>query len=284
MNLAFTKMEGLGNDFILIDDREDALDASFGYTGLARKLCSRRFGIGADGIILILGCETADFRFRIFNQDGSEPQMCGNGMRCFARLVYEKNLTDKLRFTVDTLAGIIRPELMVDSDGSVSSVRVDMGEPILDPAAIPFFHPGPSAVNIPVSVAGTELSVTAVSMGNPHAVLFVDNVDTVPISTLGPALETHERFPEKTNVEFVQVIKKNELKMRVWERGVGETLACGTGACAAVVASRLANGTGTDVLVHLAGGDLSISWDPATGRIYKTGPARVVFEGWCQII
>jgi diaminopimelate epimerase len=283
MQINFTKMEGIGNDFVMLDDRDGVILKEISYPVLARRLCSRRFGIGGDGIIIILNSETADIGFKIFNSDGSEPEMCGNGMRCFARLVFEKKIITKRQFTVETLAGEIVPEIELSDTNGVETVCVDMGEPILRPDLIPFKGEGERAVNQKIQVNGQEISLTAVSMGNPHAVIFVDDIGTVDIKGLGRAIETHPNFPAKTNVEFVQVINDQELKMKVWERGAGETLACGTGAAAALVAASLNGLTQRSALVHLAGGDLSIHWDQANNHLFKTGPATLVFIGTVEI-
>ncbi|MCP4114815.1 MAG: diaminopimelate epimerase [Desulfobacteraceae bacterium] len=283
MELAFTKMHGIGNDFVMLDDRDGGIMADTPYPELAQRLCSRRFGIGADGIILILESATRDIGFRIFNSDGSEPEMCGNGMRCFARLVYEKGILTKKRFTVETLAGTIVPELTVNDADKVTSICVDMGEPILEPGKIPFKSDNSPAVNETVEVNGKQVHLTAVSMGNPHAVIFVDDVDAVDLENQGREIETHERFPEKVNVEFIQPMNDHELKMRVWERGAGETLACGTGACASLVASCLNGHSGENALIHLAGGDLTIRWDRKSNHIFKTGPATLSFTGTVEI-
>ena len=282
-------MEGLGNDFILLDNRKESIASGDAdeqkkcYADLAKKLCSRNFGIGADGIILILTSETEDVGFRIFNSDGSEAQMCGNGMRCFAKHLFENRIMTQKRFSVETLAGKVVPELILNSDGSVKAVCVDMGEPILEPQKIPFQLSDRRAVNTPLPINGTVFNLTAVSMGNPHAVIFVDNVTDTEVATHGRAIENHPLFPEKTNVEFIEVVDPREMKMRVWERGAGETLACGTGACAALVAANLNGKTGREATIHLRGGDLTIEWRETDNHIYKTGPANSVFTGRINI-
>ena len=283
MQLAFTKMEGIGNDFIILDDRDGTIAAETSYPDLAERLCSRHFGIGADGIILILNSTTHDIGFRIFNSDGSEPQMCGNGMRCFAKLVFEKKIITKRRFTVETLAGTIVPEITLNPANKVESVCVDMGEPVLVPGKIPFKSSNDRAVNEKVEVNGRSVFLTAVSMGNPHAVIFVDDVDAIDLEGEGKEIENHDRFPEKTNVEFIQPMNDHEFKMRVWERGAGETLACGTGACASLVASCLNGISKENALIHLAGGDLEVRWDRETNHIFKTGPATLCFTGTVEI-
>ena len=279
MELEFTKMEGLGNDFVIIDDRETAIEAIVSYPDLAVKLCDRHFGVGADGIILILPSQDHDFTFRIFNSDGSSAQMCGNGMRCVARYVYEKQIVSQKTMQVDTLAGTVVPEVLVDENGAVISVRVDMGEPVLACEKIPFQSETETAVDLPLTVGDAIFQITAVSMGNPHAVTFVDDVDAMDIKTIGPIIETHDRFLEKTNVEFIEVVSPAELKMKVWERGAGITLACGTGACASLVAAHLTGRADTRAVIHLDGGDLQIFWDKETNHLFKEGPANYAFEG-----
>ncbi len=284
MELEFVKMEGLGNDFIMLDDRKGLLAACQPYPQLARKLCHRRFGIGADGIILILNADDDhDIKFRIYNCDGSQAQMCGNGMRCFAKLLYEKRIIQKKVIRVDTQAGTVIPEVFVNSDKTVSRIKVDMGEPILESRRIPVASDSDRTVEDLLDVDGEQFRMTCVSMGNPHAVIFVDDIESVPLKKIGPVIETHDRFPEKTNVEFIQVISESELRMRVWERGAGITLACGTGACASHVAANLTGRAKETTLIHLDGGDLELFWDKKSNHIFKTGPARSVFEGKISI-
>lgn len=273
--LDFVKMQGLGNDFILIDCIQENTSGDYGE--LSRRLCDRHFGVGADGLVLILPSQTADIRMRIFNPDGSEPEMCGNAIRCFARYVYENNIINKTVIRVETLAGLIVPELVMDG-GRVVSVRVDMGEPRLDRSLIPMEGPSGRVINESLSVAGEDFGVTCVSMGNPHCITFVQDVEGYPLTRIGPKIENHPVFPRKTNVEFVQILSRNEVRMRVWERGAGETLACGTGACATGVACVLNNLTGRKVTVHLSGGDLIIEWT-GDNHVYMTGPAEYVFSG-----
>jgi len=279
MKLDFIKMHGIGNDFIIIDDRNKNIHGKIDYGKLAVKMCSRHFGIGGDGIIIILDSQKKDIKFRIFNADGSEAEMCGNGMRCFAKHLFENKILPGKKFRVETEAGTVVPEVIVDKSGKVTSIKVDMGIPVLAPEKIPFESTKDRAVNEPVVVHGKKLFLTAVSMGNPHAVAFVDDIEKIDIENQGSSIENHERFPEKTNVEFVQVINENEFKMRIWERGAGETLACGTGACAALVASNLNRKTLENVLVHLKGGDLKIFWDKNNMHVFMTGPAELVFTG-----
>lgn len=290
MKLEFTKMHGLGNDFILIDCRGFEPPA---LRGLAQQLCHRRFGIGADQLLLLYPSDGADFKMRIFNADGSEVEMCGNGIRCFAKYIWDRGLSDKRILEVETIAGIIRPEKV---DGLV---RVDMGEPIFEPEKIPVKivpsskfkvqssekenatlntkHSTP-VVDYPLQIDDREFKITCVSMGNPHAVIIVDNVSEFPVAYYGPMIENHSLFPKRTNVEFIEVMSSSEIKMRVWERGSGETMACGTGAAASAVATHLKMLAEKSVTVHLNGGDLSIDW-AADNHVYMTGPAVEVFIG-----
>jgi len=279
MELKFSKMEGLGNDFIILDDRAGRLESAVSYPDLARKLCDRHFGIGGDGIILVRKSMDHDMGFVIINSDGSEPEMCGNGMRCFARYLYEKKILSQRRLKIETLAGTVIPELLVDGNNQVIAVKVDMGAPILSCGDIPFVCDSETAIEEPIETPAGSLLVTTVSMGNPHAVVFVPDIISVDVEKLGRALETHERFPEKTNVEFIEVVSDTQLKMKVWERGAGITLACGTGACASLVAANLTKRTGDRAVIHLDGGDLEIFWDKDTSHIFKTGPATQVFDG-----
>lgn len=275
--MRFTKMHGLGNDYIVIDDRARKIPERR-LSRLAREMSDRHFGIGSDGIILILPSKTADFRMRMFNSDGSEAEMCGNGIRIFARYLYDHRLTRKTELAIETLAGIIRPKLQVRS-GKVRSVTVDMGPPRLERSEIPMKGRPGRVINEPLEVLGERLLVTSVSMGNPHCVTFVDNAERFPVDRFGPVIEHHELFPRRTNVEFVQVVSPTELRMRVWERGAGETLACGTGASASAVAAHLTGRAGRKVVLHLRGGDLKVSWDEKTDHVFITGPAEEVFTG-----
>lgn len=272
----FIKMQGLGNDFIMVDLTEKEIDADL--KSLALKVCHRQLGIGADGLILMLPSEKADIRMRIINADGSEAEMCGNGIRCLAKLAYESGLVKAKLMEVETLAGIIRPELILDQHHRVLSVKVDMGEPELLPEKIPVLLPGEEIIDKSITVGKEYFSVTAVSMGNPHCVVFVSDVTMAPVTKLGPILESHPVFPKKANVEFVEIINRKEVKMRVWERGAGETMACGTGACAVAVASVLNDHTDREMTIHLNGGDLKISW-AKNNHVFMTGPAEKVFEG-----
>jgi len=272
MRLDFTKMHGLGNDFILVDCRDKVVSNRLSAVGeLSKRLCHRRFGIGADQMLLLYSSETADFKMRIFNADGSEVEMCGNGIRCLAKYIWDRGMSRKDELSVETAAGIIRP---VKADGMV---RVDMGEPVLEARAIPVNLEG-LIKDFPLIIDGKEFKITCVSMGNPHAVIFVGDVDGFDVKRYGPAIETHELFPKRTNVEFIQTVDPERLKMRVWERGAGETMACGTGASAAAVAASLNGFTGKKVTVGLLGGELSVEWS-GNNHVYMTGPAEEVFEG-----
>ncbi|OPX86778.1 MAG: Diaminopimelate epimerase [Pelotomaculum sp. PtaB.Bin104] len=276
----FTKVQGLGNDFILVNCFEDKLKG-IDLSKLAVKACDRHFGIGADGLVLLLPSETADVNMRIFNLDGSEAEMCGNVIRCAAKYLFEHGLVKESRIRVQTLAGLMQPELII-KDGCVQLVRVDMGEPHLERREIPMDGPPGRVIGEPLEAAGITYQVTAVSMGNPHCIIFVPDVDQAPLPVAGPAIERHSLFPRRTNVEFIQVINHNEVKMRVWERGAGETMACGTGACATAVACVLNALTNRRVTVHLQAGDLLIEWE-ADNHVYMTGPAEEVFTGEYEV-
>jgi diaminopimelate epimerase len=271
----FVKMHGLGNDFVMIEvaswDEADKLQP------YAESICNRNFGIGADGLIAIGKDSDMDVFMRIFNSDGSEPEMCGNGIRCVAKYAFEHGLTKKHSLAVKTLAGPRYPEMQVQ-DGQVVSVRVDMGEPVLERARIPMQGEG-SNIQVEVETKSASFRVTAVSMGNPHCITFVNSIDSVPVAQWGPELEKHPLFPAKTNVEFVEVVNRDELIMRVWERGAGITLACGTGACATLVSAVLNGYTERKATVHLLGGDLFIEWSETNQHVYMTGPATEVFKG-----
>jgi len=264
----FTKMQGTGNDFILVDGRENDVGAVIAQ---ARLLCDRRFGIGADQLLLLRPSDKADFRMQIFNADGSEVEMCGNGVRCFARYLLEHGLTSKKTLEIETPAGIITPTILGDQ------IRVDRGKPVLSAPGIPVRLEG-EVISEPVRVDREEMMMTCVSMGNPHCVIRVDDVESWPVERIGSRLEVHPLFPNRTNVEFVQVLNEREIKVRVWERGAGETLSCGTGACAAAVASVLNHWTGQKITLHLRGGDLQVQWEPGT-HVILSGPAEEVFEG-----
>lgn len=273
--MKFTKMHGCGNDYVYVNCFEEKVENP---GELAIRVSDRHFGIGSDGLILICPSKQADFRMRMYNADGSEGEMCGNGIRCVAKYVYDHGMTDKTEISVETGAGIKYLTLTVEQ-GKVSLVKVDMGEPILVPAQIPVEVPGERMVNEPVTVDGTEWRMTCVSMGNPHAVVFVPDTKSLDLEKLGPHFEHHKIFPRRTNTEFVQLLGRNEINMRVWERGSGETLACGTGTCASVMACILNGYTDHEVLVHLLGGDLRITYEEKSNHIFMTGPATTVFEG-----
>lgn len=278
VKIGFWKMHGLGNDFIVIDNRNrQLLEKELGKT--AKKLCKRYFSIGADGILVVDDSTVADTKMRIFNADGSEAETSGNGVRCFAKYCYENGVTNKKELKVETLAGVKTVWLKTER-GKVVSVTVDMGEPILERQRIPVVGNG-KCVNEDLKVEGTNYKMTCVSVGNPHCVIFVDDVESYPVGTIGPKIENHKMFPNRINVEFVQVLNRKELKMRVWERGVGETLACGTGACASVVAGNLLEKVDNLCTVHLLGGNLEILLQ--NNRILMTGTAEKSFEGVVEL-
>ncbi len=274
--MKFTKMHGAGNDYVYVNGFEETIDDP---EALAVRVSDRHFGIGSDGLILILPSERADVRMRIFNADGSEAEMCGNGVRCVAKFAYEHGLARKKRLVVETGAGLLPVELFPDAAGRVERVRVGMGKPRLARGEIPMAGPaGARAVDIPLEVAGRSLRATCVSMGNPHCVIYVDDVDSFPVAEVGPRIERHPLFPQRTNVEFVQVLSPGEVRQRTWERGAGETLACGTGASAVTVAGVLTGRSGRRIVNHLAGGDLELEW-LENGPVLMTGPATEVFSG-----
>ncbi len=272
----FTKVHGLGNDFILVNKNE-IKNLPGDLTGLAIKICDRHFGVGADGLVLIGLGKEADLAMQIINSDGSEAEMCGNAIRCVAKYAYERGLVRKTKMAVETGAGIKMPELIIDN-GAVTAVRVDMGTPYLEREQIPMTGQPGRVINEPLVVGNDVFNITSISMGNPHCVIFVPDVTAVPLENWGSRVETHPVFPRKTNVEFVQVLNENEVHMRVWERGAGPTLACGTGACATAVAAVLNGYTGRTVRVYLYHGALDIEW-AANNHIYMTGPAEQVFSG-----
>ncbi|MDD2619913.1 MAG: diaminopimelate epimerase [Syntrophomonadaceae bacterium] len=275
----FAKMHGLGNNFIIIE--ASSWEEAGCRQDLAKALCDRNFGIGADGLVIVGNDNDMDMFMRIFNPDGSEPEMCGNGIRCAARYAYENKLVEKRIISVKTLAGPRYPEIII-RDGNIQSVRVDMGEPILKRDLIPMNGKG-SNVEVPLQTGGQHFVITGVSMGNPHCIIFVEDINDVPINRWGPLIENHQIFPAKTNVEFVQVLGKNEIVMRVWERGAGVTLACGTGACATLVAAVLNDKSERKATIHLLGGDLQIEWSSENNHIYMTGPAVEVFKGFIEM-
>ena len=302
MKLEFVKMHALGNDFILIDDRSARLKK---ISQLSKKLCSRRFGIGADQLLLLCKSKTSDFKMRIFNADGSEVEMCGNGIRCLAKYIWDKNLktqyavpayrtgrrSTQKHLSIETLAGVIH----LEKTGGL--FKVDMGEPILEPEKIPInlsseFRVQSSElkkknaspiINYPLKIKGKTFKITCVSMGNPHAITVVKDVHSVPLIHYGPIIENYRFFPNRTNVEFIQILNRNNIRMRVWERGAGETMACGTGASASGVASALLGLTERKVTVHLPGGKLLIEWSEKNNHVYMTGTAVKVFEGTIEI-
>ena len=273
--MKFTKMQGAGNDYVYVNGFVEQIEDP---ATLATAISNRHFGIGSDGLVLILPSETCDFRMRMFNSDGSESEMCGNATRCIGKFVYDKGLTDKTELTLETLAGVKHLTLNIEN-GKVNSVRVDMGEPILTPKLIPINLDETSVINYPIALESRKVNITAVSMGNPHAVIFMDSLEELDIQKSGPKVEHHPLFPRRTNTEFAQVISPTHIKMRVWERGAGETLACGTGACATAVAAVLNGKTERKVTLELLGGNLEIEWSEADNHVYMTGPAVTVFEG-----
>jgi len=277
--IKFTKMHGLGNDFILVEGKE-LQSQNLTYSQLAIKMCDRNFGIGADGLIIVNDPHTkheTDLNWRIFNSDGTEPQMCGNGIRCFAKYVYEKKIIDKKIFTISTLAGVITPEILDNGE-----IKVNMGKPILEAAKVPVLAEDLDCViNYPVEIDSKEFCINAVSMGNPHCIIFTEEDSYALARQYGPILEKHAMFPEKTNVEFVKILSKNNIKIDVWERGCGITQACGTGACASVVAAILNELTDKTVKADLPGGSLTIEWnmDVPDAVVFMTGKADFVFAG-----
>lgn len=277
--MKFTKMHGAGNDYIYVNCFKEKVGNP---SEVARKVSDRHFGIGSDGLVLILPSDWADFRMRMFNSDGSEAEMCGNAIRCVGKYVYDNGMADKTVLKIETPGGIKTLELVVEN-GKVSGVKVDMGEPVLEPAGIPVDSRLERFINQPVEVDGKVYNVTCVSMGNPHAVTYVEDTDKFPLEVVGPGMETHKLYPRKINAEFVQVIDRATLKMRVWERGAGETLACGTGACAVLVASVLNGISDRKAVVRLSGGNLLIEWNEKDNHVYMTGPAARVFDGEIEI-
>mgnify|MGYP000868612675 FL=1 len=277
--MKFTKMQGIGNDYIYINCFQEKIKDP---AALSVRLSDRHFGIGSDGIILIKPSRKADCEMDIYNADGSRAMMCGNGIRCVGKYVYDRGICKKNPLRVDTQSGVKTLYLHLEN-GSVQSVQVDMGIPVLVPSEIPVQLPGNRAVDVPYSVSGKEERITCISMGNPHCVVFVKDVDSLNLGKIGPEFEHAPIFPERVNTEFIQVVNDAEVKMRVWERGSGETLACGTGACASTVACVLNHKTGRKVLLHLRGGDLTVNWDEKTGSVFMEGPAEFVFDGKIEI-
>ena len=275
--LKFTKMHGLGNDYVYMDAINQNIENR---TELAKFVSDRHFGIGSDGLILICPSKIADFKMQMFNSDGSEAEMCGNGIRCVGKFVYDNGLTDKTTISIETLAGIKILE-MKEENGKIKLAKVDMGEPILDPERIPVITQENPVKNLILKAEDREFKFSCVSMGNPHAITFIkEDVNNFDICKYGRILEIDKAFPNKANIEFVNIIDDKNLKMRVWERGAGETLACGTGACAVAVSAMLNNYTQRKVTVKLLGGDLEIEWNNENNHVYMTGPATTVFKGY----
>lgn len=273
--MKITKMQGLGNDYIYINCLEEKVGDP---AALARRISDRHFGVGSDGLVLILPCTEADFRMRMFNADGSEAEMCGNASRCVGKYLYDNGLTDREEIRLMTGAGLKVLQLTV-RNGKTERVRVDMGAPILEAASIPVDLPGDRIIGAPIEAGGRQYSMTCVSMGNPHAVIFVDDADRFDVHGVGAQIEVHPLFPRRTNVEFVTVKDRTHLRMRVWERGSGETLACGTGACATLAAGVLNGLCERKAVLELNGGPLTVEWDAGTGHIFQEGPAEFVFTG-----
>ena len=273
--IKFTKMHGLGNDYVYIDAINQKIENE---SSLAKFVSNRHFGIGSDGLILICKSDSADFKMRMFNSDGSEAEMCGNGIRCVGKFVYDKGLTDKTIVKIETLAGI-KTLVLNTKDGKVETARVDMGEPILEAEKIPVISKEQPVKNLELEAENKKFKFTCVSMGNPHAITIVENTKEFDVEKYGKILEVDKAFPKKANIEFAQIIDKENIKMRVWERGAGETLACGTGACATAVACNLNGLTGRKVNIELLGGTLNIEWNEKDNHVYMTGPAVTVFDG-----
>lgn len=285
--MRFTKMHGCGNDYIYVDGAKEHIPEQE-KPEIVRKLSDRHFGIGGDGVIFINPSDVADFEMEMYNADGSRAEMCGNGIRCVAKYVYDKGLTDKEQITVVSCGKVKTIELVVEGSesegrGRVAKARVNMGSPILAPTEIPVRAEGERVVDETILVGGTEYRMTCVSMGNPHAVIFTDDVADLKLEQIGPKFENHERFPNRTNTEFVEVLDRKTVFMRVWERGTGETLACGTGCCATAVACILNGLTEEEITVKLLGGELQIKWEREENVVYMTGPAATVFEGEVEL-
>lgn len=277
--MKFTKMHGCGNDYIYVNCMEEPLSNP---EEVARFVSDRHFGIGSDGLILICPSQMGDFRMAMYNADGSEGKMCGNGVRCIAKYVYEYGLTSKKTISIETKGGMKYLDLTVEN-GEVTKVKVNMGAPILEPKEIPVTLGQKDCIDEKIEVAGKEYGITCVSMGNPHGVIFVEDTKHLPIEEIGPKFEHHKVFPDRVNTEFVQVLNRKEVNMRVWERGSGETLACGTGACATVVACVLNGLTDNEITVHLLGGDLQLYYDQKKNIVWMTGPAAIVCDGEVDI-
>ncbi len=273
--IKFTKMHGLGNDYVYIDAINQKIENE---SSLAKFVSNRHFGIGSDGLILICKSEIADFKMRMFNSDGSEAEMCGNGIRCVGKFVYDKGLTNKTTVKIETLAGI-KTLILNTKDGKVGTARVDMGEPILEAEKIPVISTEKPVKNLELEAENKKFKFTCVSMGNPHAITIVENTKEFDVEKYGKVLEVDKAFPKKANIEFAQIIDRQNINMRVWERGAGETLACGTGACATAVACNLNGLTDRKVNIELLGGTLNIEWNETDNHVYMTGPAVTVFDG-----
>ena len=274
--MRFIKMHGIGNDYVCVECFSQSVSDP---EGLARRISDRHFGVGADGLILILPSDIADAKMRIFNADGSEAEMCGNGIRCVAKYVHDHGISSNNPLRIETSAGIKTISLTLNEQNKVILATVDMGEPILEPSKIPVKISQGRTIDIPLETPKGIFKMTCVSMGNPHAVIFVDNVDKVPLHEIGPMIENHPLFPSRVNVHFVKVLSRREVIMRTWERGSGETLACGTGASAVCVAGVLNDLTEREILAHLPGGDLQLHWSVDDNHVYMTGPAEEVFTG-----
>ena len=278
--MKFTKMQGAGNDYVYVNCFVEQLEDP---AAVAVKVSNRNFGIGSDGLILIMPSEQADVRMRMFNSDGSESEMCGNGIRCVAKYAFDHGIVDKKEISAETGAGILTLQLVTGTDGKVEKVRVNMGPPRLTRAEIPMLgNPAQQVVAEPLNILHSTFNITCASMGNPHCVIFVDDVESFQVEKYGPLIENHELFPRRTNVEFVQVLSRTEIRQRTWERGAGETLACGTGSSAVTAACVLNGLTEKQILNHLSGGDLEMEWG-GDGNIYMTGPAVEVFSGEIEI-
>lgn len=274
--MKFTKMQGLGNDYIYVDCMKETVEDP---SAVAIKVSDRHFGVGSDGLILVKASQVADYRMEIYNADGSVAEMCGNGIRCVGKFLHDNGYVKSDSVSIETGAGVKLLNLIIDETGVCVGARVDMGEPILEPAKIPVRMTNERVVDEEIKVGGKKYHVTCVSMGNPHAVVFVDDIESLPLELIGPLFENHPVFPARINTEFVKIIDKNTVNMRVWERGSGETMACGTGACAVVVASVLNKHCDRNVTVNLRGGQLKILWDEKTNRVFMEGPATTVCKG-----
>lgn len=274
--MRFTKMHGLGNDYVYVNCFKEVVENP---AEVSRKVSDRHFGIGSDGLILIKPSDKADFRMDMYNADGSQAEMCGNGIRCVGKYVYDYGLTDKEHISVETLAGIKYLDFQIEG-GKVAMVTVDMGAPELTAEKVPVVSDNEQVINENILVDGKEWAMTCVSMGNPHCIVFIEElVKDFPLEKIGPQFENHERFPKRVNTEFIEVLDRKTANMRVWERGSGETMACGTGACASAVAAVLCGHMDDEITLHLLGGNLMIRWDREQNKVYMTGPATVVFDG-----